>query len=64
MIADEPIHPVADITHGMTKREDFAKAAMQAILTSWGGLPAIDERQGIADLAWRMADAMMESPHA
>lgn len=52
---DDPVHPVSG---GLTKREDFAKAAMTGILASWCSDTGIDD-EWIAGKATRLADALI-----
>jgi len=60
--ADDPINPVAadesnPATSGTTKREDFAKAAMQGILAGGTDLSA----SGVATTAVTHADALIDA---
>lgn len=52
-----PIHEKEEIQNGMDLRDYFAAKAMQAIITS----DSYDDGVDVPELAYAMADAMMEA---
>ena len=52
-----PIHEKEEIQNGMDLRDYFAAKAMQAIITS----DSYDDEVDVYELAYAMADAMMEA---
>jgi len=63
MNADAPAYPLVEVEgmtgfyRGLTKREEFAKAAMQGLLASqWGGLQTV---QTFSERSVELADALL-----